>query len=188
LLKVLLKRNTIPEMLLELQPADESDSDGDVEMTPSVLDKAELKVAKANQSRAGKIARQSKLRKRVASGKDDEDISDEQDSEDEEDSSDDEEKLREDSSDDEEKLRVIDAPLVKLVQKGVACSNANDPAALKKYSEFGAFSVRFSDEGSKVATLVACAVANHEVTNINGSGTQMIDFTRACLDKGSVGT
>jgi hypothetical protein len=185
---MLQRPNKIHEMVRELTREDDSDSDSDVEMAQSLLDEAELKVAKANQPKARKIARQSKARKKkdktkavsrriVAGGKDDEDISDDQDSEDDE-----------DSSDDEENLRVIDGPLVKLVQEGVACSDANDPAAMKNYSDYGAFSVRFLDEGSKVATLVACAAANHKVTSINGTGTQMIDFARACLDKGSVGT
>jgi hypothetical protein len=95
---------------------------------------------------------------------------------------------QEDSSDDEDSMRVIDDELVELVQNGVQCVGQGDPYLEKQYKEFGAFSLRFKDQGGKLATMVACVAAEQAVKTINGSGTQMIDFVRACLDKKCTGT
>jgi hypothetical protein len=146
------------------------DEDGDVKMIRSVLDKADAKKSKAKQSsrrkkkRLGKVASRRKVDV-VLRGKDD-DV----------------------SSDEEDRIRVIDGALVKLMQTEFQCSDNSDSLARQNFEDFGAFSLPFKDEGGRIATMVAMVAANATAVKINGSGTQIIDFARACLDNGSVGT
>lgn len=147
------------------------DEDNDVVMTVAPQDKDDVSVVRRMRSRSRKQKDDVKVASRrvddvVPRGKDEED----------------------DSSDDEEIMRVIDDELVELLQNGLKCSSQGDPFLAQQFKDFGAFSVRFKDQGGKLATMVAMVAAQQAVKSINGSGTQMIDFVRACLDNKCIGT
>jgi hypothetical protein len=156
-----------------------ADDDGDVKMIRAVFNRIKAKESNANKPSDRKkkqVAKVASRRKRVkvVSGKDDYDSGDDKDDD--------------DSSDENDRLRVIDGPLVRLMQRQFQCKGKSDALARQRFEEFGACSMPFEDVGGRLATMVAAAVANTEAVKINGSRTQMIDFARACLDNGSTGT
>jgi hypothetical protein len=64
----------------------------------------------------------------------------------------------------------------------------SDPKAKKNFKDFGAYTMPYSNDGGKLAAMVAMAVGNQEAVSINGSGTQMIDLIKICTENGSTGT
>ena len=170
----------------------ESEDDSDEDMAPSLLevkrrqDEVKLDIAEAKRHK-DELKRSKVRRSRSRKKKDEVKVADANPKDDEIDALDAKDDVVEIISDDEEELRVIDRALVKLVQNGIRCSDVVDVLARKNFRDYGAYSVRVPQDGGKLATMVALVAANRKVASINGSGTQMIDFLRACLDGGSVG-